>query len=131
MMADALSAQTGLRVSCCQASVAGIPWGMAEYFFSANNEPARKVLKRLMAADSVNQPNRDYGLERCTPLPSTWCFINLTHPAEAISALQTQPFGTLDKGARCDMVHSDSSCAKIADTYPGKNWICSNSPPAA
>ena len=77
LMANALSAQTGLRVSCCQAGVAGSPWGMTAAFFSANDEPARSVLKRLIAEASVNQPNREYWLERCDPSPSTWCFINL------------------------------------------------------
>ncbi len=47
LMAADLSRQTGLRVSCCQSSVAGYPWGMQEGLFSANNEPARSVLMRL------------------------------------------------------------------------------------
>jgi hypothetical protein len=79
LMADALSAQTGLRVSCCQAGVAGIPWGLAAIFFEANDEPARSVLKRLFTAAAVNQPDRNYWLQRCDPLPSAWCFINLAH----------------------------------------------------
>src|ERR1035438_9590485 len=37
LMADALSAQTGLRVSCRQGAVAGIPWGLAELLFEAND----------------------------------------------------------------------------------------------
>jgi hypothetical protein len=36
-------------------------------------------LKRLFTAAATNQPDRDYWLQRCDPLPSTWCFINLTH----------------------------------------------------
>jgi hypothetical protein len=79
LMADALSAQTGLRVSCCQAAVAGIPWGLAAVFFEAKDEPARSVLKRLFTAAATNQPDRDYWLQRCDPLPSTGCFINLAH----------------------------------------------------
>jgi hypothetical protein len=47
LMADDLSRQTGLRVSCCQSSVGGYPWGMEEVRFAANNEPARSVLRRL------------------------------------------------------------------------------------
>jgi len=78
-MADALSAQTGLRVSCCQSAVAGIPWGMAEVAFEANNEPARNVLTRLIAAAAPGQSDRVYWLQRCDPLPSTWCFINLAY----------------------------------------------------
>jgi hypothetical protein len=95
LMAQELSAQTGLHVSCCQAFVAGIPWGMAAIVFSANDEPARKVLKRLITEASVNQPNRDYWLERCDP-SSPWCAINLTHIAGPTSALQIQPSATLD-----------------------------------
>jgi hypothetical protein len=47
LMAADLSRQTGLRVSCCQSVVAGVPWGMEEVMFAANNEPARSVLSRL------------------------------------------------------------------------------------
>lgn len=92
LMADALSAQTGLRVSCCQAFVAGIPWGLTEIFFEANDEPARSVLKRLFTAAAINQPDRDYWLQRCDPLPSAWCFINLAHiSGENVSTLSRQP----------------------------------------
>jgi hypothetical protein len=86
LMTDALSAQTGLRVSCCQTAVAGIPWGLAEIFFEANDEPARSVLKRLVTAAAINQPDRDYWLQRCDPPPSAWCFINLAHISRAIVA---------------------------------------------
>jgi len=47
LMADHLSRQTGLKVSCCQSAVAGVPWGMEEVMFAATNEPARSVLGRL------------------------------------------------------------------------------------
>jgi hypothetical protein len=90
LMAQELSAQTGMHVSCCQGAVAGIPWGLVKIAFSANNEPARNVLKRLIKEASGNQPNRDYWLERCDP-SSRWCAINLTHIAGPLSALQTQP----------------------------------------
>lgn len=80
-MTDALSAQTGLRVSCRQAGVAGIPWGLAEIFFEANDESARSVLKRLFIAAATNQPDRDYWLQRCDPL----------HPPDASSIWRTFP----------------------------------------
>jgi hypothetical protein len=96
LMADALSTQTGLRVSCCQAGIAGIPWGLASIFFEAKDEPARSVLKRLFTAAAINQPARDYWLQRCDPLPSTWCFINLAHisreTASHSSGQPTLPF---------------------------------------
>jgi hypothetical protein len=47
LMAQELSRQTGLQVSCCQSVVAGYPWGMEEVAFAANGEPARVVLRRL------------------------------------------------------------------------------------
>ena len=47
LMAEELSRQTGLRVSCCQSFVAGVPWGLPEVSFSAQDEPARSVLLRL------------------------------------------------------------------------------------
>ena len=79
LMADALSAQTGLRVYCCQGAVRGIPRGMAEIPFEANNEPARNVLIRLISAAAPGQSDRAYWLQRCDTLPSNWCFINLAY----------------------------------------------------
>ena len=47
LMAQSLSKQTGLQVSCCQSVVNGLPWGMEEESFGATNEPARDILRRL------------------------------------------------------------------------------------
>lgn len=47
MMANELSRQTGLHVSCCQGAIGGYPWGMEQMMFSADHEPARSVLLRL------------------------------------------------------------------------------------
>jgi hypothetical protein len=52
LMADSLSAQTGLRVSCCQGMVGGIPWGTSSVPFEAYNETARNVLERLLRLES-------------------------------------------------------------------------------
>ena len=78
LMADALSAQTGLRVNCCQGVIAGVPWGMAEISFEARDEPARDVFKRLIRAAAANHAATEHWLQRCDPLPSKWCFINLS-----------------------------------------------------
>ncbi|HWF11246.1 MAG TPA: hypothetical protein VG297_22405, partial [Bryobacteraceae bacterium] len=60
-------------------------------FFEAKDEPARSVLKRLFTAAAINQPDRDYWLQRCDPLPSTWCFINLAHVSrETVAPTSTQ-----------------------------------------
>jgi len=77
LMADALSTQTGFHVSCCQAAIAGIPWGMEAVPFEAHDEPARSVLTRLIHATR----GRYFYLQRCDPIVpgrDTWCFINLS-----------------------------------------------------
>jgi hypothetical protein len=79
LMTAQLSAQTGLHVSCCQGVVAGIPWGMTKADFEAQDEPARSVLRRLIASELQGRPNGYYWLQRCDPLPSQWCFINLMY----------------------------------------------------
>jgi hypothetical protein len=82
MLAKALSTQTGLRVSCCQLFVAGIPWGMARVAFEAHDEPARQVLERLIRLDqqSKNPSSRYYWLLDCDPNfvdGPRYCFIDL------------------------------------------------------
>ena len=71
-MTDALSAQTGIHIGCCQAGVGGYPWGMEEITFEARDEPARVVLMRLIRS----APGRYYWLMRCDPSVPL-CFINL------------------------------------------------------
>jgi hypothetical protein len=76
LMTEALSAQTGFHVSCCEAFTAGISWGMEKVSFEASDEPARSVLLRLIR--SVG--GRYIYLERCDPVQpgrQTWCFINV------------------------------------------------------
>ena len=70
LMANSLSAQTGLSVGCCESM--NYRWGRQIVQFEANDEPARKVLERLLTLDS--SPPRDYWLLRCD---SGWCFINV------------------------------------------------------
>jgi hypothetical protein len=76
LMTDALSAQTGFQISCCQGMIGGFPWGMDHVAFEARDEPARSVLLRLVR--SVK--GRYYYLERCDPVSPgrpTWCFIDV------------------------------------------------------
>ena len=76
LMTDSLSAQTGFQVSCCQAVIAGYPWGMENVTFEAQDESARSVLLRLIAETK----GRYYYLQRCAPVSpgrQTFCFINL------------------------------------------------------
>jgi hypothetical protein len=84
LMADELSRQTGLHVGCCQMFVAGVPWGTAEVSFEADNEPARQVLKWLMAAEqkansesSATHPDYDHWVVRCDGTGAPWCFIEV------------------------------------------------------
>ena len=79
LMAKELSRQTGARVHCCQAFVAGIPWGLPEVAFSASAEPARLVLKRLIVAAEDGRLARKHWLLRCDASSPAWCFINLAH----------------------------------------------------
>ena len=82
LMADALAAQTGMRVHCCQGASTGIPWGMREMPFAADNEPARLVLRRLVEAAATGQADRMFWLQRCDPQAGGWCFINLIYASE-------------------------------------------------
>jgi hypothetical protein len=77
ILSQELSQKTGFRVHCCEASVAGIPWGMQNVLFGANEEKARIVLNRLIALSLEGRPNRYYYLLRCDPKTGGWCFINL------------------------------------------------------
>lgn len=84
LMADELSKQTGLHIGCCQAFVAGIPWGMAQVRFEADNRPAREVLKRLIFTEqqanslaSSRHPNYDHWVVRCDGTGAPWCFIEV------------------------------------------------------
>jgi hypothetical protein len=84
LMADQLSEQTGLNISCCQTLVAGVPWGSAEVPFQADNEPAREVLReliRLEQQENSQAPNRhpdyDHGTVRCDGTGAPWCFIEV------------------------------------------------------
>ena len=79
LMAKELSLQTGARVHCCQAFVAGIPWGLPEVAFSASEEPARLVLKRLIVAAAGGRASGEHWLLRCDASSPAWCFINLAH----------------------------------------------------
>ena len=74
LLADSLSSQTGLRVGCCQSIVEGIPWGLAVTPFEASDEPARKVLERLIRLEST-PPGHSWLLRSDD---SAGCFINVT-----------------------------------------------------
>jgi hypothetical protein len=72
LIGDSLSLQTGLHVRCDK-WVTGNPWGRQATEFEAHDEPARKVLERLLRLDS--SPARDLWLLRCD---SGSCLVNIT-----------------------------------------------------
>jgi hypothetical protein len=84
LMADELSKLTGLHIGCCQALVAGVPWGMAKVKFEADNKPAREVLKWLIVTEqqansqaSSVHPEYDHWVVRCDGTGAPWCFIQV------------------------------------------------------
>ena len=104
LLTAALQKQTGVRISCCQAAVGGIPWGSTVIAFEANNELARSVLLRLLRAEPGRDrlvPNEQGGTfylaksdparehwhwtMRCRPRDA-WCFINVSAIPEKTSA---------------------------------------------
>ena len=76
LMADSLSAQTGLKISCCQTFVAGRPWGQSAVEFGAKDETARKVLEQLIELNQQSNTvtSRNYWLLRCD---SGYCFVDV------------------------------------------------------
>jgi hypothetical protein len=83
LMAEQLS-QTGLHVACCQASLAGVPWGLAEVTFETRNEPARLVLRKLIELEEqsmADAPNQHVKYDRwtvtCDGTGAPWCFIDV------------------------------------------------------
>ena len=85
LMADQLSQQTGLHVSCCQLFVGGgVPWGMAEVAFEADDKPAREVLQALIRAEeqaNSEAPSRhaasDHWTVGCDGTGAPWCFMEV------------------------------------------------------
>lgn len=84
MMADELSKQTGLHVGCCQSFVAGVPWGMAQIRFEAENRPAREILKSLIFAErqantqsTPSHSDYEHWVLRCDGTGAPWCFIEV------------------------------------------------------
>ena len=88
MLSKQLSDQTGMHVSCCQSHVGGVPWGLPVVPFEANNETARSVIKRLVAADPTAQNPTYTWTVLCDPVsPSAFCFINLEFQVDVRRAL--------------------------------------------
>ncbi len=84
LMANELSKQTGLHIGCCQGLVAGVPWGVAQVKFEADNRPAREVLKWLIVNEqqansqaSSRHPHYDHWVVRCDGTGTPWCFIEV------------------------------------------------------
>jgi hypothetical protein len=95
LLMETLQQQTGVRISCCQAAVSGIPWGSTVVSFEARDEPARNALLRLLRSEPgrdrlvraeqggsfhlvKSEPGREHWhwMMRCQP-GEQWCFINV------------------------------------------------------
>ncbi len=84
MMADQLSAQTGLKVSCCQMLVAGIPWGLEEVPFGAKNHAARRVLEELIRLEQQNAGINAHCHYWTLTCDHGYCFIDLKTPRDSM-----------------------------------------------
>lgn len=66
----------------------GIPWGMGTAPFEASEEPARKVLERLIRLSEAEPvSSRHYWLVRCD---SSWCSINVENVLSGICSKNGQ-----------------------------------------
>jgi hypothetical protein len=83
LLAEQLSKQTGLHVSCCQTFVSGVAWGGASVFYGAEDKPAREVLETLIRLDQESstirlpRPYFDHWVVRCDGTGSPWCAIDV------------------------------------------------------
>jgi len=84
LMAKQLSQQTGLHVSCCQAVVAGIPWGGQSISFEANDKSAREVVRMLIHFEDLinsqspsHHPSYDHYSVNCDGTGAPWCAIEV------------------------------------------------------
>jgi hypothetical protein len=78
------SQQTGLHINCRQGVGTGIPWGLAEVSFQADDQPAREVLKTLIRLEQANSqsskgrhPTFDHWALGCDGTGAPWCFIEV------------------------------------------------------
>jgi hypothetical protein len=84
LMADELSRQTGLHITCCQGFIAGVPWGQAVVPFQADDERARDVLRQLIqleqrenAVAGARHPPYNHWMVECDGTGSPWCAIEV------------------------------------------------------
>jgi len=83
LMTKSLSEQTGLHVGLTDNAMTGIPWGTPIGPFEAKDEPARKVLERLIRLDQQND-DHDAGCHYWTmSCDNTWCLIFLEKPLDS------------------------------------------------
>ncbi len=72
-MAAQITESSGLQFYCCQALVAGVPWGGRSITYQANQIPARDVLEDLIVKNGATE---SYSLG-CEPLDKRFCFIDV------------------------------------------------------
>ena len=72
-MANQMTQTTGFHFSCCQAGVAGRPWGWTKMQYQASSKPAREVLADLMEAEGRTKAY----FAACEAHSHDFCFINV------------------------------------------------------
>ena len=97
LLTESLQQQTGVRMSCCQPAVSGIPWGSTVVSFEARDEPARTALLRLVR----REPGRDrllrkahagpYDLVKSQPGREHWHWTMRCQPGEASCFINVAP----------------------------------------
>jgi hypothetical protein len=93
LLTDSLQRQTGVRISCCQGVVAGIPWGSTVVAFEATGEVARNVLLRLLRREPGrdqfvrNEEGKVLHLVKSAPKREYWHWTMRCQPGEAWCAI--------------------------------------------
>jgi hypothetical protein len=85
LLAEELSKQTGLHIGCCDSSLTGVQWGMAEIEFGADDKPAREILSSLISLEQkTNEQSNgpwhgtyNHWVVRCDGTGAPWCSIQV------------------------------------------------------
>jgi hypothetical protein len=97
LLTQALERQTGVRISCCQAAVGGIPWGSTVISFEARDEPARTAFLRLVRSEPGrdrlvrNQEGGAFHLVRSEPGREHWHWLMRCQPGESWCSINVAP----------------------------------------
>jgi len=97
LLTQSLEQQTGVRISCCQAAVGGIPWGSTVVAFEARDELARSALLRLVRSEPGrdrlvrNQAGGAFHLVKSEPGRKHWHWLMRCQPGESWCTINVAP----------------------------------------